>query len=188
MKNILLTLLFILVGVFAQAQKGTTTFSISYGEGKGQRKPILAKVDPSGLSSEGPIKTFEVGASGMIGKYTSLDIGVSLLNHRYQYTQLDRPGRTPVDKSLNTFVFPIKLKVDILKYIFISGGILLNSDMGGYQVDLGFGIGAGVQYYYRNRFGIFIYPQTNIHSLAVGLSEEHVAFGLAYRIPNPNKK
>ncbi len=182
MKNFLI-IIFLCSGLVARAQKGTTTFSISYGDGKGQIKPILAKVDPAGLSSEGSIKTFEIGASGMIGNHAALDIGFSLLEHRYQYTPLDRPGRTTVNKTLNTFVFPVKLKVDILKYLFISGGFLLISDMGGYKMDLGFGIGAGVQYYYKNRYGIFIYPQTNIHSIAVGLSEEHVAFGIAYRIP-----
>jgi hypothetical protein len=52
----------------------------------------------------------------------------------------------------------------------------------GPRMDVGFGIGAGAQYYFKNKYGIFIYPQTNIHSLAVGLAEEHVTFGLAYRI------
>ena len=181
------TLLLLSYSFFVHAQKGTTTFSISYGEGKGQIKAMLAKVEFAGFSSEGPTRSFDIGASGMIGKHTSLDIGVSLLNHRYQYTSWDRPGRTPVNKSVNTFVFPIKLKVDILKYLFISGGFLLNSDMGGFSPDLGVSIGAGVQYYFNNKYGVFIFPQTNIHSITVGLKESHTAFGIAYRIPYPNK-
>ena len=180
-------LLFLSSSFFAQAQKGTTTFSISYGEGKGQRKAMLAKVEFLGFSSEGPTRTLDIGASGMISKHTSLAIGVSFLNHRYQYTPWDTPGQTTFTKSVNTFVFPIKLQVDILRYLFISGGFLLNSEMGGYRPDFGVSIGAGMQYYFNNRFGIFIYPQTNIHSITVGLKESHTAFGLGYRIPYSNK-
>lgn len=182
MKNIFLLLL-LCSAYYARAQKGTTTFSISYGEGKGQIKAMLAKVEFLGFSSEGPTRTLDIGASGMIGKHAALDIGVSLLNHRYQYTLWDRPGRTPVNKSTTIFVFPLKLKVDILRYLFISGGFLLNAEMGSYRPDLGVSIGAGVQYYFNNKVGIFIYPQTNIHSITVGLKESHTAFGLAYRIP-----
>jgi len=181
----LLIMPLLLLSLFVQAQKGTTAFSVSYGQGKGQIKPIAAKVQLLGNSSEGSIKTFEVGAYRMIGKHVALEIGASILNHRYQYTLLDEPGRKPVYKSENTFVLPIKLRIAVLKYIFISGGFLLNEEFGendGLGIDIGFGIGAGVQYYFKNKYGVFIYPQTNIHSLTIGLSEQHVAFGLAYKI------
>ena len=126
----LLIMPLLLLSLFVQAQKGTTAFSVSYGQGKGQIKPIAAKVQLLGNSSEGSIKTFEVGAYRMIGKHVALEIGASILNHRYQYTLLDEPGRKPVNKSENTFVLPIKLRVAVLKYIFISGGFLLNEEFG----------------------------------------------------------
>lgn len=183
MKN-LFTVIFLCSALVSHAQRGTTTFSFSYGEGKGQRKPLLAKAELLGSSSEGPTRAFDVGAYRMIGKHVSLETGISLLNHKFQYTLLDQPGRLPVNRSVNTLILPIKLKVDILKYLFISSGVLLNTDLGEQdEVDIGFGIGAGVQYYFKNKYGVFISPQTNVHTLTIGLSEKHLAFGLAYRIP-----
>lgn len=189
MKNILLTLSFILVGVFAQAQKGTTTVLLSYGDGKGQIKPLMAKAEMLGRYDEGDVRTFDVGLAGKVSKHTALEIGVSVLNHRYLFTTYEPRFQKSENRSVNTLVFPIKLRVDILKYFFVGGGIFLSAELDrGYAVDLGVGIGAGVQYYFKNKYGIFIYPQTNVHRLTIGLLENHVAFGLAYRIPNPNKK
>lgn len=182
--KLLFTVLFLLLSLLVKAQIGSTTLSFSYGKGQGQRKPIAAKAELLGFSSKGSIKTFDVGASHMLGKHTSLETGVTILNHRYQYTLYDKPGRTSVAKAANTLVIPIKLKVNILKYFFISGGFLLNSSLRSNDsngLDVGFGIGAGVQYYFQNKYGIFIYPQTNVHTLTIGLSEQHIAAGLAYR-------
>lgn len=183
--NKLLTLLFLLISAFANAQKGTNTFMVSYGLGNGQIKPIAAKVELHAFSSEGTVRSFDIAASHMISNQAALEVGVTILNHRYQYRVIDKPGQIPVDKSITKLVTPVKLKVDVLKYFFISGGFLLNWNLSTNEqhgVDVGFGIGAGAQYYFRNKYGIFIFPQTNIHSLTYGLSEKHVAFGLAYRI------
>lgn len=169
----------------AQAQKGTTTISISYGDGKGQIKPLMAKVEMSGRFDEGPVRSFDMSLAGMVSKHAAVEIGVSVLNHRYLFTKYDYPGpQQPETKVANTIIFPVKLRVDILKYLFISGGFLLNAELGkGHPVDLGFGIGAGIQYYFKNKYGVFVYPQTNIHTIAIGLLENHIAFGLSYRIP-----
>ncbi len=182
--KLIFTMLLLSFSFIVKAQSGSTTISISYGEGNGQRKPIAAKAELLGFSSKGSIKTFDIGASHMLGKHISLETGFTILNHHYQYTLYDQPGRTPVDKSANTLLFPIKLKVDILKYLFISGGFLLNSSLGSKEsngIDVGFGIGAGLQYYHKNKYGIYIYPQANVHTLSIGLSEHHIAAGLAYR-------
>lgn len=131
--------------------------------------------------------TYDVNLVGAISKIASIEIGTTLLNHKYQYTAYDplKP-QIPENRSIHTLVFPVKLRFDILKYLFVSGGFMLHSDIGqqGSDLDLGFSIGAGIQYYFKNKYGVFIYPQRNIHTLTIGLVEEHVAFGLAYRIPN----
>ncbi len=183
--KILFTVLFPSFSIFTNAQKGSTTFLISHGEGNGQRKPIAAKAELNGYSSEGSIKTFDVGVSHMLGKHAALETGVTILNHHYQYTLFAMPSQVLVDKSANTIIIPIKLKVDILKYFFVSGGFLLNRGIGTNDsngLDVGFGIGAGIQYYHKNKYGVFIYPQANLHTLTIGLSERHIAYGLAYRI------
>ena len=168
---------------FARAQKGTTTVSISYGDGKGQIKPMLAKAQMNGSYSEGALQTFDIGLVGAVSKFAAIEIGLSLLNHHYQYRSFDPPSTVAVARVDNRLVFPIKLRFDILKYFFISGGILLSNNIGrSGGLDVGFGAGAGVQYYFKDKYGFFIYPQTNVHSPTVGLSEKHITFGLAYRI------
>ncbi|HTM98279.1 MAG TPA: hypothetical protein VL088_06035 [Pedobacter sp.] len=183
MKSIMICF-FLSFAFFAQAQKGTTTFSVSYGDGKGIYKPILAKAEMLGTYTKGPIRTFDLSLVGAISKIASLEIGTSLLNHQYQFTEFTALGNLVTEsRSINTLVFPIKLRFDILKYFFISGGFMLHTDVGehGSDLDFGVGIGVGVQYYFKNKYGVFIYLQRNIHRLTVGLVEEHVAFGLAYR-------
>lgn len=177
---------FLFIVFLARAQKGTATFSISYGDGKGQIKPMLAKAEMLGTYTEGPVRSYDVSLAGALSKSTALEIGISVLNHQYQFTKFDFPDkRISVNRSVNTLVFPIKLRVDILKYFFISGGFLLNTEVGqSDQVELGVGIGVGVQYYFKNKYGFFIYPQTNIHRVTIGLKENHIAFGLSYRILN----
>ena len=184
--NKLFIVLFLSLPFLARAQKGAATISASYGNGKGQIKPLLAKAEMLGTYSEGAIRTFDVGLAGSVSKSTAVEIGISVLNHQYQFTSYDFPNkRSTVNKSTSTLVFPIKLRVDILKYFFISGGFLLNTTTGQEKgLDVGVGIGAGVQYYFKNKYGFFIYPQTNIHTPTIGLSEQHIAFGLAYRIKN----
>lgn len=180
----LFILFFLLLAFSVSAQKGTTTFSVSYGDGKGQIKPIMAKAEMLGTYTEGGIRTLELSIVGALSKSTSLELGFSVLNHQYQFTDFNFPNKTAtVNRSENSLVFPIKLRVDIFKYFFISGGILLSDEIGKEgPLDLGFGIGAGLQYYLKNKYGFFIYPQTNIHTPTIGLSERHIAFGLAYKI------
>jgi hypothetical protein len=130
MKSILIVLL-LLFAFLAQAQKGTTTISMSYGDGKGQIKPLLAKAEMLGRYSESTIRTFDVSLAGAVSTSTAIEIGVSVLNNQYQFTKFDFPDKqVSVNRSVNTLVFPIKLHVDIFKYFFISGGFLLNTDVG----------------------------------------------------------
>jgi hypothetical protein len=184
MKYHLFILAFCLIPICVQAQKGATTMFFSYGDGKGQIKPMLAKADMSGSYTEGVIQTFNVGLVGAVSKSVAVEIGVSLLNHQYQYTEFAFPSKAFTEhRSDHRLVFPIKLRFDLLKYFFVSGGVLLSNNIGkDGGLDVGFGIGAGIQYYFKNKYGIFIYPQTNVHSPTVGLSEKHITFGLAYKI------
>ncbi|MGF1926281.1 MAG: hypothetical protein ACQUHE_19065, partial [Bacteroidia bacterium] len=143
MKSLLFVILFLSSGL-AQAQKGNAVVSISYGDGRGQIKPLLAKAEMLGRYDEGSIRTFDVGLAGMMSKYASLQIGVSVINHRYLFTDFQFLNtQVAVSRSVNTLAFPIKLRFDILKYLFVSGGFLLNADLGkGQQTDVGVGIGA----------------------------------------------
>ncbi len=178
-----LIVLFLSLSILAQAQKGVTTFSISYGHGKGEIGPTIGVAKMSESYSKGPIKTVDFNLNRAVGKSTSIETGFSILKHRYDYRRFDPPNSNPPEnRLLKTLVIPIKLKVDILNYFFIGGGFLLNAEIGeNPRLQAGFGIGAGAQYFYKNKYGVFIYPQVNIHNTTVGLAEHHIAYGLAYR-------
>lgn len=168
---------------FVFAQKGTQTYSVSYGFGDGKIRPIIAMAKMSGSYTAGNVKTFGINLNHGIGKHTTFETGFIALKHNYTYTEYHFPPEPVVaDKTNTSIIIPLKLKIDILKYLFISGGMLADISLNGEGTNLGFGIGAGVQYYYRNKYGFFIYPQANVHTVEVGLAESHIAFGLAYRI------
>ena len=191
MKNILLTLLFILFGVFAQAQKGTTTYSISYGEGNGQLRGVIAMAKRFDSTSEGPVKFFDFNYNIGKRKHAALETGISLLKHDFTYKLWDSGSMssTVSERSIYSLIVPLKLRTDILKYFFISGGFLahINIEDGGQRTlgigsSLGIGLGAGIQYFHKEKYGVFIYPQVNVHSLGFGLIEQHTSFGISYRI------
>ena len=177
------TLLLIMSPVLLIAQKGSQTFLVSYGFGNGQIKPILAMAKMSGSYAEGSVKTYGINFNEGIGKHASLETGIIALKHNYTYKEFRFPPVSTVsDQTKTSLIIPLKIKINILKYLFISGGMLLDVNLNGKGSTIGFGIGAGAQYYYKNKYGIFIYPQANVHSIEIGLAESHIAVGLAYRI------
>lgn len=180
--NKLLTLLFLLISVFANAQKGTNTFTISYGQGNGQIKPILSVAKMSGQYAKGDVSLFGFNYLIGTGKRNAIETGIIIQKHDFVYSDFSNPPNTIVTNNTNTSVIlPLKLRFNILKYFFISGGMLADISLSGEAHNLGLGIGAGVQYYYKNKYGIFVYPQANIHTIGIGLAESHVTAGFAYR-------
>lgn len=171
----LLSVLFLLLAFSTYAQKGSTIFLISYREGEGQIKEILTKAET--------LSQYVHGLTGKASKSTAIEIGFSLLNHQYECTKFDMFSKiTSVNQTVNALVFP-KLRFDILRYFFISSGFLLNADIDPIDdIDMGVSFGVGIQCYFKNKAGIFIYPQKNIHKLSIGLVEKHNAFGITHSI------
>ncbi|MES2651420.1 MAG: hypothetical protein V4663_06760 [Bacteroidota bacterium] len=184
MKKLLLAL-FLLFPVLAQAQRGRNSISVSYGTGRGQIKPILGTVSETTKASS--IHALGLNYNVGINKCGIFETGAMLLRHTYQfsYSNAGPLGSqiTNSKKNLTALVLPLKLRFDMLKYFFISGGPFIDVDITkGIKPSLGVGIGVGAQYYYKNKYGIFIYPQTNLHTLDIGLTEQHITYGISYRI------
>ncbi len=196
MKSIIILPL-LLVAFLAKAQKGTNTYAISYGEGKGQIKGVIGMAKRFDSTSEGPVNFFDFSYTIGKRKHSGIETGVSLMKHDFTYSILDTKSFTTTitPRSIYSLIVPLKLRTDIFKYFFISGGFLAHINIGdggieslGIGSSLGIGIGGGIQYVHKEKYGIFVYPQVNVHSIDFGLLEQHTSFGISYRIPNPNKK
>lgn len=182
-----LALLCLSFTALAQKQK-TRTFVISYGHGKGKIAPALAVTKASGANSSGPLKLIELNFYQSIGRHSYIETGISFLDHQYTFTKFDYTPQPAIKQFYRAIYIPLKIRFDVAKYFFISGGLSTEFKTSKGSKDgnaLGAGIGAGLQYYHQNKYGIFIYPQINVHSLDIGLIERHISFGLAYRIPRP---
>ncbi|KQC01516.1 hypothetical protein [Pedobacter sp. Hv1] len=183
MKYLFVLPLFLIAFSGLAQKKGANIYSISYGHGNGEIRPFAALAKSNGTNSKGPVNLFGLNYYGGIGKHAYIETGISLLTHRYTFKEFGSPEPKPiVNKSYNAFFIPFKIRFDIAKFFFISGGLSADFNVKGGS-SLGAGIGAGVQYYHKKGYGIFIYPQTNVHDLAIGLVERNISFGLAYRIP-----
>jgi len=176
--------LFLLFALDAQAQKGTTTLSASYGIGNGTIRPIVGVAKMAGSYTKGDVDVLGINYNFGFKKHKSFETGFLFLRHNYTYTEFGFPGAISVtDKTNTSLLIPAKLRFNILKYFFISGGFLADINLAnGDGHSLGLGVGAGLQYYHKNKYGIFIYPQANLHTLGIGLAESHVSFGLSYRL------
>ncbi len=190
MKSIIILPL-LLVAFLAKAQKGTNTYAISYGEGKGQIRSVLTMAKKFDSTSEGPVNFFDFSYTIGKRKHSAIETGVSLMKHDFTYSILDTksPTVTITPRSIYALIVPLKLRTDILKYFFISGGLLGHINIGdggieslGIESSLGIGLGGGIQYVHKEKYGIFVYPQVNIHNIGYGLLEHHTSFGISYRL------
>lgn len=196
--NKLLTLLFLLSSVFANAQNRSKTFAMSYGIGNGDiTRYSTSKVGRMSSEEGKSLHIFGLNYFDEVGKNLFVETGLSLLKHDYTYTsiRLEQSGfvSSSSEHTIKSIVIPLKLRFEFGKYFFLNGGLLAGIGLEKTQEDIpdlsgiGFGLGVGLQYYYQNKIGIFVNPQVNAHGLlglgnTTGLLERNVTFGLAYRI------
>jgi hypothetical protein len=155
---------------------------INYGQGNGQIKPILSVAKMSGQYAKGDVSLLGFNYLIGTGKHNAFETGIIIQKHDFVYSYFGNPPNTIItDNTITSVILPLKLRFNILKYFFISGGMLADISLNGEGHKLGFGIGAGIQYYRKNKYGIFIYPQANIHTIGIGLAESHISAGLAHR-------
>ena len=194
------TLLFILTlfSMVCFAQNKSKIFSISYGLGNGDITDYSTKKVGRMSSEEGKsLQVFGLNYFDEVSKNLFIETGLSLLKHNYTLTswKMSPSGFTSSlsEQSVKSLVIPLKLRFEFGKYFFLNGGLMADISLDKIQDDMrdisgiGFGLGLGLQYYHRNKIGIFVNPQINAHSLlgfgsSTGILERNVTLGLAYRI------
>lgn len=194
----LFVLPFLLFSFSSLAQKGSHTFSASYGTGKGEIKMVLGISDSDGGNYKGKsVNTIGLNYFGGITNHLFIETGLIWLQHQSTKTTYNIPTtatmpmtKTLTDVSFHMVTIPLKLRVEFAKYFFVSGGIMRDFPVNSITKNtlhpnaFGIGIGGGLQYLHHNKFGVFIYPQANIHEFFDrGIMEANISFGLAYRIP-----
>lgn len=182
----------ILSCLFSFAQKKSSTFVLSYGSGNGS-VAHYRKVDGSITTNKNKsLNIFGINYHESINKYFFIETGLAYINYKYTSTY-HYPGtsETSTLNKLELINLPIKIRLEFAKFFFLNTGLLmdLNLDqMGSYNSGIKSGLGVtagfGMQYYYKNKFGVTINPQANLHGLITGygLMESNITFGLAYRI------
>ena len=111
MKSIIILPL-LLIASFVQAQKGTNSFSVSYGEGVGRVRPLLEA--PLATIKASSVNTFGVNYTLGINKYGMFESGVMLLQHTYHFSYFSpTPFPSPAlqtEKTLTALILPLKLR------------------------------------------------------------------------------
>lgn len=188
-KTLILSLM--LFALFAQAQEKRKILSIDYGLGNGSLF-TFDKMDGGGSREGKSLTNFGINYSyGLAKKNLFLETGLAYLTYKYTITASYPPNSWSWDYTQNLISVPVRLRYEAGKYIFFNGSLYLDIDVSKRTSrglsGIGTGLGAGLQYYFKDKVGFYINPQFNIRNLAsfsgspYKLASTQVAFGLAYK-------
>jgi len=177
MKKYLVTLILVFISLssFSQETKKQESYKDSYGISIGSGESGLYTL---GKSVGGPdylgLSAIEAGFNydHPLNKFLYFESGIYWHHNRIKITPGVNPGvdMTPRYTNLNFFYIPVNLKVMILKYFFIDGGMLLNMDVSTHseisnQTAIGADFGFGLEIPVFKHYSITINPYVNIHEL-----------------------
>jgi hypothetical protein len=194
----LLTVFFMFFAFFAQAQEKRKGISVSYGRGEGNLFRLV-KVDGGSFNDHGKsLRTIGVSYSRETGlKNLYLEPGICYFTYRYKGVFTSYANKTwEEERTVKLISIPIKLRYEIGKYVFFNGGSYIDIDLAtegrGWIKEftgIGVGIGAGLQYYLKNKIGVYLNPQIDVRNLVAFSNETpqrifntNLLVGLAYRI------
>lgn len=128
----------------------------------------------AGASSTSADNFFALGLEYItpINQRLSLETGFNM-SHQNATVMPNLPPNIDYELISERFIqinVPVYLRLDILKYVFIHGGFLLDFDPNlnaryDNQTGIGFGAGMGIQYQFNNDWGIYLSPFMKMHSL-----------------------
>jgi hypothetical protein len=190
----------ILLSIFCQGQEKINSIGINYGIGGGSIGNSHSRNAVGGVGNDGKSVAI-IGISYWHGfnQKIQLETGVQYLKHNYtiHYPFFPQNTKSPTDHALKLISVPIKVKYDIWKYIFFSGGLYVDIDISksaryayiGNFSGIGAGAGIGFQYPFSNGLGLYVNPQVDLRNVISfsrdnnqkALRAEFVTLGLNYR-------
>ncbi len=133
------------------------TYSISTPE------PFYHKQLNSGRSYR-PLTSHSFGLRYIVkgGKAIALETGLELARLHF------RTLRFPIESQVHIINVPVYANITFLEYLFVNGGLLFDAEIKGEnaffdrQTGIGFGLGPGARYSYRN-ISVFVNPSAERH-------------------------
>lgn len=189
------TVLLVFLTLFCKGQD-RKAISISYGMGNGQFFSKKNAAGGPGYSSRS-LKSFGVGFTAEVSKNLYFETGLNYLNHAY--TIVPSPFFTNLkqrNENIKIITLPIKMRFEAGKFFFLNGGMITDFTIGEVETmynkydysGLGLNLGLGLKYSFKNKIGVFINPQFNVHNLVsftennLGFNETNLTFGLKYQL------
>jgi hypothetical protein len=166
--------LFLFTGTVVFYQKNTGTIS-AYTSFVNSGSTIAGFSVGNGGKRQTGRKTFLIGTEykKQLAKWFSLNGGIEYADHEIiTVTGTDYPPFTvsgPVAGHVQLLSMPLYLRIDFLKYFFItSGGVFdleLKNTVTNNQSGIGATGGIGVKYDFKNRLSVFIHPYYQLHGV-----------------------
>jgi len=169
------------------------TFS-SFGE-----NDVIRSQEPMGGAGYSGDKFYTLGINYLYKLNNTFDFetGIEYSNHRIIIRPMAIPPMEypPYGAKFSLINIPVTLRVNVLKYCFINGGLLLDIDAGtsrpiDSQTGIGSVMGLGIKYDFKSGFSVFANPYYKLHSLIPFSSgdnhqrimESGFRFGLMYAL------
>lgn len=170
MKHLILIVL-LLIGVCSYSQEKGEIY-LSFGTGESDLIQFTSLVG-AGSSTGQEFYSFSLGYLKPINRWLDLQSGLDFGYHKFKFTaSIVDPNILVAPKIEEAYLvsIPVAIRVNFLKYFFISTGVLLDLDFNEAQcTDNQTGIGAmagfGAQYRFKQGIGVFVNPILSFHSL-----------------------
>lgn len=193
----LFTLLIISTCFLAQSQDKRTGISAFFVAGTGEITHLSKQPLGGGTTNGSALNSIGLNYFTETARNLFLETGIQYLKHNYTqtptFTGLSTPA--PAPNTLHLISIPVKVRYEFAKLFFLNSGLYADIEVGNKQETytfsgIGAGIGAGVQYYFTNKIGIYANPQLGLRNLLsfstqnekASLLDASIAFGLAYHL------
>jgi hypothetical protein len=120
----------------------------------------------SGSNNGKGYNAFGISFTWERSKHFAFETGLTYTKYRFESAPMFYPGNdmTPVPFTISVLTVPVYLKCTFLKFFYTSGGLSVNTDVGGgYQSSVGFDLGIGASVTFSNKFRVFVSPY--VHNL-----------------------
>ena len=164
--------------------------------------PALPFLPLTGSASYGGAGFYTLGASyaRALSRRFDLETGLAFSRHKIRVQPNLPPDMddTPYETSLHLFTLPVMIKMNLGRFFFANGGVLLDVDTGlsdpvDNQSGMGVMLGVGLGYVFHSGLSLYFNPYLKAHSLLPfvpdgyqhHLMETGIQLGMAYRLAGP---